>query len=267
RLRPLTALEIGMLAVVVLGFGYILITSISRTMDETVNALSSTSAEIASAIQQHERTAMTQAAAVNETTTTMDELDASFEHTAEMVKTAAETARHSLSAANGGINTVHQTLEGMVSLREKVGSIAQQILALSEHTHQIGTITRLVSDMASQTNMLALNAAVEAARAGEHGKGFGVVAAEIRKLADESRRSAERIAALVEEIQKATNATVMATEEGTKTVDEGIRLAQRTVEAFNGVAASSHTAADAAQQTLLGVPQQIAAVKQVLTSM
>ena len=77
RLRPLTALEIGMLAVVVLGFGYILITSISRTLDETVNALSSTSAEIASAIQQHERTAMTQAAAVNETTTTMDELDAS----------------------------------------------------------------------------------------------------------------------------------------------------------------------------------------------
>src|SRR5205823_2892994 len=165
RLRPLTALEIGMLAVVVLGFGYILITSISRTMDETVNALSSTSAEIASAIEQHERTAMSQAAAVNETTTTMDELDASFTHTADMVKTAAETAHQSMNVANEGIKTVHKTLDGMHTLKEKVGSIAEQILSLSEHTNQIGSITKLVSDVASQTNMLALNAAVEAARA------------------------------------------------------------------------------------------------------
>src|SRR5205085_11166048 len=78
---------------------------------------------------------------------------------------------------------------------------------------------------------------------------------------------AERIAALVEDVQRATNATVMATEEGTRTVDSGIHLAERTVDAFNGVAASSLTAADAAQQTLLGVPQQVAAVKQVLASM
>src|SRR5262249_11947883 len=123
------------------------------------------------------------------------------------------------------------------------------------------------SDVASQTNMLALNAAVEAARAGEHGKGFAVVAAEIRKLADESRKSAERIGTLVEEIQKATNATVMATEEGTRTVERGSDLAEKTVQAFNDVSGSSHTAADAAQQTLLGVPQQVSAVKQVLASM
>src|SRR5262249_24758403 len=163
--------------------------------------------------------------------------------------------------ANSGIQTVQQTLDGMLGLKDKVGTIAEQILSLSEQTSQIGTISSLVSEMAHQTNMLALNAAVEAARAGEHGKGFAVVAAEIRKLADESRKSAERINSLVGDIQKATNSTVMATEEGTKTVELGIRLAQETVQAFNGVAHSSQIASEAAQQTLLSVPQQVTAVK------
>jgi len=250
-----------------LGLGYVVARWITHTLNDTANALSTTSIELASTIEQHERTAMNQSAAVNETTTTMDELDASFTQTGEMVKTAAERAEQSLTEANRGIQTVRQTLDGMVGLKEKVGTIAEQILMLSEQTGRISTITSQVSDLANQTNMLALNAAVEAARAGEHGRGFAVVAAEIRKLADGSRKSAERIDALVDQIQKATNATVMATEEGTKTVELGIRLAQKTVEAFNQVKEASNTASEAAQQMLLSVPQQVTAVKQVLVAM
>lgn len=267
RINTLIALGLAIISIVALGVGWFLSRSISNTLNATASALSATSTEIAATIEQHERTAMHQSAAVNETTTTMDELDASFTQTAEMVKTAADTARQAVSVADSGIRTVQQTLEGMLSLKDKVNIIAEQILSLSEQTSQISTITSLVSDLANQTNMLALNAAVEAARAGEHGKGFGVVAAEIRKLADESKKSAERINALVEDIQKATNSTVMATEEGTKTVDQGIMLAQETVIAFNGVTTSSNTASDAAQQTLLSVPQQVTAVKQVLFAM
>jgi methyl-accepting chemotaxis protein len=250
-----------------LGLGFVVSRSITHTLRDTANALSSTSIELASTMEQHERTAMSQSAAVNETTTTMDELDASFTQAGEMVKTAAEKADQSLAVANRGIQTVRQTLDGMVGLKEKVGTIAAQILTLSEQTSQISTITSQVSDLANQTNMLALNAAVEAARAGEHGRGFAVVAAEIRKLADGSRKSAERIDALVDQIQKATNATVMATEEGTKTVEQGIRLAQKTVEAFNEVKDASNTASEAAQQMRLSVPQQVTAVRQVLASM
>src|SRR5215475_6788611 len=85
---------------------------------------------------------------------------------------------------------------------------------------QIAGKIGIIDEIAYQTNLLALNAAVEAACAGEHGKGFAVVGAEIRKLADQSKKSAERIATLVSDIHNATNASVMATEEGTKTVSE-----------------------------------------------
>ena len=263
----LGALGLLLIFPVGLGLGSVLGRSISGALNGTVGALSTTSAQMAATVEQHERTAVSQSAAVHETTTTMDELDASFHQTAEMVKTAAQTAQQAAFSAENGLQTVQQTVEGMRSLKGKVGAVAEQIANLSEQTGQIGTITRAVGDLANQTNMLALNAAVEAARAGEHGKGFGVVASEIRKLADESRRSAERIGILVEEIKRSTDATVMATEAGAKAVDADIRLAEATAQSFNGIVQASNTASEAAQQTLLAVPQQVAAVKQVLVAM
>ena len=249
------------------GLGMGLGRSITRSLGETASSLSATSAEMAATIEQHERTAVMQSAAVHQTTTTMDELDASFAQTAEMVKVASDTAENAASDAQNGLETVRQTLDGMNVLREKVGAVSDQIQNLSEQINQVGQITKVVGDLANQTNMLALNAAVEAARAGEHGKGFGVVAAEIRKLADESRKGVERINAIVEEIKRANDATVMATEEGAKTVESDIELARQTAQVFSGIVESSHTALEAAQQTLLAVPQQVAAVRQVLAAM
>ncbi|HEX8551220.1 MAG TPA: methyl-accepting chemotaxis protein [Abditibacteriaceae bacterium] len=267
RTTWLVVSSIAVLALIGLGLGVGLSRSISQSLSETLNALSVTSSEMAATVEQQERTAVLQSAAVHETTTTMDELDASFNQTAEMVKVAAETAQDAAGAASDGLETVRQTLEGMNHLKEKVAAVSEQISNLSEQTAQISTITRVVGDLANQTNMLALNAAVEAARAGEHGKGFGVVAAEIRNLADASKKSAERINSLVEDIRRATDATVMATEEGTKTVESDMRLAEQTAVAFNGIVASSNSALEAAQQTLLAVPQQVAAVRQVLAAM
>ena len=267
RTKMMTWGSIAVLALIGLGLGMGMSRSISRTLGETLSALSATSHEMGATVEQQERTAVLQSAAVHETTTTMDELDASFNQTAEMVRIAADTAQQAANSAADGLETVRQTLEGMTHLKEKVGAVSEQISNLSEQTAQISGITRVVGDLANQTNMLALNAAVEAARAGEHGKGFGVVASEIRNLADESKKSAERINSLVEDIRRATDATVMATEEGNKTVDSDMRLAQQTALAFNGIVESCNAALEAAQQTLLAVPQQIAAVRQVLSAM
>jgi methyl-accepting chemotaxis protein len=94
-----------------------------------------------------------------------------------------------------------------------------------------------------------------------------VVAGEIRKLADQSKKSAERINALVADIQKATNATVMVTEEGTKTVEEEIRLAQATAEAFDSLASAIGSAFENVQQISLNMRQQATAVGQVAQAM
>jgi len=260
---------IGMITgpIVAIALGIILSLSISRPINTVANAIAITSTEMATTVEQYERVVAQQAAAVNETTTTMDELEASFRQSSEQVDVAASRARQALTLTEEGSSAVKQTLLGMSSLKSKVEAIAEQILRLSEQTSQISNITNLVSDLANQTNLLALNAAVEAARAGEHGKGFAVVAAEIRKLADQSKKSAERINTLVMDIQNATNATVMATEEGTKTVDEGTHLTHRTVEVFDGLAASITSVFESTQQTMLNVKQQLAAVRQVVEAM
>jgi methyl-accepting chemotaxis protein len=238
-----------------------------KPVREITAGLATSAMEMSATVQQHERIATQQAASVSETTTTMDELGASFSATAGQAETAASEARQSLALTDEGAVAVERAYAGMLSLKEKVSDISEQILRLSERTGQIGVVTNLVSDLASQTNMLALNAAVEAARAGDQGKGFNVVATEIRKLADESKRSAERINLMVSEIQKATNLTVMAAEEGAKTVEEGLKLAQSSGETFNRLASSSRNAFQNIQQIMLNVKQQSSAIQQVVDAM
>jgi len=191
-------------------------------------------------------------------------------------------ARQVLNLAEDGNKAVQKSLEAMSELREKTAVIATQIMRLSEQTTQIGSITGVVADLANQTNMLALNASVEAVRAGEHGKGFGVVANEVRRLADQSKKSAGKINGIISEIQNAINSTVIATDEGTRTVKEGIKLSQDTSQAFkevtqsiNDIILNNQEMTLAAingivlknQQISLSAMQQALAVQQVVEAM
>jgi hypothetical protein len=257
----------GGTAVIVGAIAILLASRTTNLIKGISNAIASSSTEIAATVEQQERTVSQQAVSVNQTTTTMDELGASSRQAAEQAEASASGARQALVLAEDGSRTVHQTMEGMSTLKDKVGAIAEQIMRLSEQTTQIGGVSDLVGDLANQTNMLALNAAVEAARAGEHGKGFGVVAAEIRKLADQSKKSSEKINALVNDIQAAINSTVMVTDEGTKTVDASINLAQGTAATFSGVADAVNNVFLNSQQISMSAKQQAIAVQQVVAAM
>ncbi|MFN5515518.1 MAG: methyl-accepting chemotaxis protein [Cyanobacteriota bacterium] len=241
--------------------------SIAKDVKMAVAEVSAASNEIAATMEQQERTASLQAASVSETTTTMDELGASSQQSQEQAEAAAQAAQEVLVLADQGNNSVEETVASMIDLKNKVAAIADQIVRLSEQTNQIGNISEVVSDLSQQTNMLALNASVEAVRAGEHGKGFAVVADEIRKLADQSRQSAEKIGGLVSDIQNAINTTVMVTDEGTKTVNAGMNVTERTANAFSGVLEAINNVAMNNQQIALNIRQQGKAVQQVLDAM
>lgn len=279
------------------------IATTNKTINQTVNAMVSSSTEIGATIEQQERMASQQAVSVNQTTITMNELAASSKSSSQQAESSATNAREILTLADssvngarqvlaladssatgarqvltlaeGGTKTVGRTLEEMSLLKEKVEAIAEQIVRLNDQNNQIGGIINIVTDLASQTNMLALNAAVEAVRAGEHGRGFAVVASEIRKLADQSKKSAEKINNLVVAIQSAINSTVMVTQEGRKTAQEGIKLSQETAQSFasvtqaieNIVLTSSKGVAEAIKDIVLSNQQAaIAAINDVVIS-
>jgi methyl-accepting chemotaxis protein len=257
---------LGSLATVI-PLGIVRSRQLVNLIKQVVSRISTASHQIFSTLEEQERVASQQAASVNETTTTMDELEASSRQSAEQAKAAVAAAQQALVLTQDGTQAVGETLEGMFVLEQKVGAIAQQIVRLSEQANQIGSISQLVSDLANKTNMLALNSSVEAIRAGEHGKGFSVVANEIRKLADQSQNSAEKISVLVSEIQSAINSTVMVTDEGTKTVAAGVQIAQKTDQAFTGVADAVNKVVLNNQQISLNLKQQVDAIQQVVQAM
>ncbi|MBW4682677.1 MAG: MCP four helix bundle domain-containing protein [Microcoleus vaginatus WJT46-NPBG5] len=258
---PLTAMILGI----------ILSRSIAKPLDRAItgiiNEIVSSSTEISATVEQQERIAQEQATSVRQTTTAMDELGASSRQSAEQAEAAAAGASVALTLAEGGSQAVQRTLGGMTELQQKVRGIAGSTVLLSQQTAQIREISSVVRDLAGQTNMLALNAAVEAVRAGEQGKGFAVLAAEIRKLADESKKSADKINALVANIETASNSTVLATDEGTKTVEESVKIAQETADTFRSVSEAIEQICVSNQQIALTSRQQAVAIDQVIYAM
>ena len=127
--------------------------------------------------------------------------------------------------AENEIKLIAENITSIQTLKHKIQVIAELIIELTDYIKQIGSTVNIVENISEQTNMLALNAAVEAARAGEYGKGFAVVAGEIRKLADESKQATNKITSLVSEIEQTTSSTIMATEDGTKEIELGVKYA------------------------------------------
>jgi methyl-accepting chemotaxis protein len=247
--------------------GWWIAARISQALTQAIGSLSRSSAEIAATVNEHEHVVTQQAVAVNQTSTTIDELGASARQTATQAEAATEASRQALQATQEGVQLANQVSERMAGLKQSVNSVSEQILLLSEQAGQIGAIAKVVGELAVETNMLALNAAVEAAHAGVHGKGFAVVAAEVRKLADQSKKSAERAHSLVAEIQKASSAAVMVTEQGGRTTEEVAEMMAKAVAVFSSISSNANSVTVSAQQMQLNNRQHAAALGQVTVAM
>lgn len=240
---------------------------LSGQVREGAQSISASTAEILASLSQHTSSAAEQSAAVTQTTTTVEEARAAAEQTAEKAREVADQARASVEVSDQGLEAVEAIAGGMADIRDKVQSIAQGILSLSEQTQQIGEITTTVNNLADQSNMLALNASIEAAKAGEHGKGFAVVAAEVRNLAEQSKKATEQVRTILEDIQQAANAAVLATEEGSRVVESGGELGTRASEVISALSETIRQAAQAAEQIAASAHQQSAGADQIAEAM
>jgi methyl-accepting chemotaxis protein len=236
-------------------------------MTESANNLISSAAEILAATTQQASGASEQSAAISQTTTTVSEVKAITEQASMRIQEVANASQRTVETARTGQRSLQETIDSMTMIKERVEGIAENILALSDQTQQIGDIIATVNEIAAQSNMLALNASVEAARAGEHGKGFAVVAMEVRNLAEQSRQATAQVKAILSEIQKATNSTVMATEEGTKGVERGVQLSTQAREAIEQLSAVINESAQIATQVVAGGHQQQTGVEQIALAM
>ena len=208
-----------------------------------------------------------QSAAIAETTAAVEEVRTSSRHAVEVAGDVARQAEEARTVAAQGVQAAQDAEQGMLALQGRVDDIAQNMLNLSRHSRQISEIIETVADIADQSNLLALNAAIEANRAGEQGRGFAVVAQEIRTLAEQSKSATQQIRRMLEDVQHATNAAVLATEEGSKQAQVGTALigrAGQTIQALGGV---NDDAARMAGQISESVQQHALSMEQIAIAM
>jgi len=238
-----------------------------RDLIEGANVLGAAASEIVASTSQLAASASEAAAAVTETTTTVEEVRMTAQLASQKARLVSESAQKAASVAQTGRKSVEDVAGGMVRIRQQMEAIASSMVRLSEQSQAIGQIIATVEDLATQSNLLAVNAAIEAARAGEHGKGFGVVAQEVKSLAEQSRQATMQVRGLLSEIQKATGAAAMATEEGSKAVEAGVRQSDGAGSSIEALAMSVTEAAQAATQISASSQQQLVGVDQVAGAM
>jgi len=192
-------------------------------------------------------TARAQSAAMEQAGHEVQEVSKGSRQAAETAEHVIEVSGRSVALWRDGEKAIADGLAGLAELEEDVSAIALAVTQLSERTVEIGGSAGALRDLAEQSNVLALNAAIEASKVGEEGRGFTVVAAEMRKLAEASRRSAEQVRGALIELQRTTRQVVSATGEGNARAQRATAGSQRASETVAALASAIEDSARAAQ--------------------
>jgi len=234
---------------------------------EGVTVLAGSVSQIMSGTNQLAASATETASAITETTTTVEEIKQTAMVSSQKAKYVSEAAQQAAHVSENGRKAVEESIDGIQEIRTQMEMIADSIVRLSEQSQAIGEIIATVNDLSEQSNLLAVNASIEAARAGEQGKGFAVVAQEVKSLAEQSKQATVQVRALLGEIQKATASAVLATEQGSKSVEAGTKQSKRAGEAIILLTESITESAQAANQIAVSAHQQLTGMDQLSIAM
>ncbi|WP_407058503.1 methyl-accepting chemotaxis protein [Paracerasibacillus soli] len=227
---------------------------------EATNRISASIIEIASGSE-------VQKQATNESSIAMNEITTGIREVSKSTTSVSELAMDTSTEANSGNHSIQQVIQQMEKIDKVVDNSASIVKQLGDHSKEIGKIIDVITTIADQTNLLALNAAIESARAGEHGRGFAVVADEVRNLAEQSKSSAEQIAAFIEKIQADTSFAVDAMDMGTKEVKLGMEVVQEAEKGFKKILRLIEHVTAQTQETSAASEEMSASLEQVNSSM
>lgn len=197
--------------------------------------------------QQHETQDV--AAAMQQMTTTINDV-------AQHVQMTADSAKSSFESAKVGQKVVQETRISIRQLSETVTDISATVQELANHSEKIAQVAQMIDQIAEQTNLLALNAAIEAARAGEHGRGFAVVADEVRQLAQRTQGSTKDIHHIIETLRSGAQNSVVIANQGKQDAVEGLdKIAEMEV-SFETIVSAVSNISDMAMQMSAAVEEQ-----------
>ncbi|WP_122689065.1 methyl-accepting chemotaxis protein [Pseudomonas viridiflava] len=189
-------------------------------------ALGQASTDLGSNAEQAQNRSQQQSEQMDLVATAVNEVTYGVQDVAKNAEHAASEMRNAESQAQQGQVNIDNSLRQIEHLSGTIGQAVEVMHTLSSESTQIGGVLEVISSIAEQTNLLALNAAIEAARAGEQGRGFAVVADEVRLLAQRTQKSTAEIQAMIERLQRHSDAAV-------KVIGDSSRSSQLTIEQAN----------------------------------
>jgi methyl-accepting chemotaxis protein len=230
---------------------------------EVVNVLAGSAGEIMTTVSELASSSAQTATSISETNATVQEVRQTTDLASQKSRQVYESSHKSVQVARSGKESVDNAIDGMRGIDERMAFIADRIVHLSEQSQAIGEIIATVNDLAEQSNVLAVNAAIEAAKAGEHGKGFAVVAQEVKNLATQSKQATAQVRSILGLIQKATTAAVLATEQGSKAVESGVRQSSEAGEAIRLLSSTIEDSSNATLQIVTSTQEQAIGMDQI----
>ncbi len=227
-----------------------------RQMVDMTGALANASKGLTSASNDQTRVTSQQSAYAQQIAATFEELSRTAEsitRSTEVVEGAAVRTNEAVDEARA---VVSEMVGGMSELRREVKDIAEAIARLNQDVQQVSRIALVIKQVADRSDLLALNAALEGTKAGEVGRGFSVVAAEMRKLAENVAQSARDIGRIVENVQASGDVAVSRAREGVDSSERGMAVAERAQDAFGKILELSRGTKEAALQIAVATRQQ-----------
>lgn len=203
----------------------------------------------------------------NMATTSIQEVVSGIEHISKASEDMLDSTVDALDTSNKGEAAIEKVFHQMNAIHYSVEQTTDIVRSLDEHSRNISSIISLITDISDQTNLLALNAAIEAARAGEHGKGFAVVAEEVRKLAEQSRHSADQVIKTIVLIQEETEKAVQLMEKDSQQVQLGMTDTSEARDSFNDIGNAIKSVTNKVQEVSASVEEINALTVQLMGNM